>query len=130
LICPEGAISVTSISTAPSFPTGGQPTLGMVVTNPNGPTCQLDVSGTLQTFTVYAADGTRVWSTADCFPGVGTEVREVTPGQSLKYTIKWSGTTSAPGCTGDRAPVAPGDYTVVAQLGTMTSQPTGFTITG
>lgn len=104
--------------------------LGMVVTNAGGSACQLDVSGTLQTFTVFAADGMRVWSTADCFPGEGTEVRELTPGQTLRYTIKWSGRTSTPGCSGDRAPVSPGDYAVVAQLGSLSSQPTAFAITG
>jgi len=130
LICPQTAISVTAITAAPTFGTGSQPTLGMIVTNAGSPTCQLDVSGTLQTFTVYAADGTRVWSTADCFPGQGTEVRELTTGQALKYTVKWSGTSSAPGCTGDRAPLPAGDYGVVAQLGALTSQPTAFAITG
>jgi hypothetical protein len=102
----------------------------MVITNSGTETCQRDVSGTLQSFTVFAADGSRVWSTADCFPGEGAEVRELTPGQTLKYTIKWSGTTSQPGCAGDRAPVPAGDYTVVAQLGGLSSAPAAFAITG
>ena len=121
---------MTAISAAPSFAIGSQPTLGIVVTNTGTQTCQRDVSGTLQTFTVFAADGTRVWSTADCFPGEGTEVRELTPGQTLKYTIKWSGTTSSSGCTGDRATLPAGDYTVVAQLGGLASAPAAFAITG
>ena len=104
--------------------------LGMVITNSGGSACQLDVSGTLQTFTVFAADGTRVWSTADCFPGEGTEVRELTPGQTLRYTIKWSGTTSQPGCAGYRSVVPAGDYTLVAQLGGLSSPPAAFAITG
>ena len=130
LVCPDAAIGVTAISAAPSFAIGSQPTLGMVVTNAGAQACQRDVSGTLQTFTVFAADGTRVWSTSDCFPGEGTEVRELTPGQTLKYTIKWSGTASSPGCTGDRAPLPAGDYTVVAQLGGLASAPVAFAITG
>ena len=52
----------------------------MMVTNTGTEACQRDVSGTLQVFTVYAADGSRIWSTADCFPGEGTEVRELAPG--------------------------------------------------
>jgi hypothetical protein len=51
-------------------------------------------------------------------------------GQTVKYTVKWSGTTSAPGCTGDRAPVPPGDYSVMAQLGALASQPVAFTMAG
>jgi len=130
LICPDAAIAVAATSTAPSFVVGSTPILGMTITNSGTETCQRDVSGTLQTFTVLAADGVRVWSTGDCFPGEGTEVRELTPGQTLKYTVKWSGTTSAPGCAGDRAPVPVGDYSVVAQLGGLVSQPAVFSMTG
>lgn len=130
LICPDTAIAVLATSTAPSFPVGSNPILGMTITNSGTETCQRDVSGTLQTFTVLAADGARVWSTSDCFPGEGTEVRELTPGQTLKYTVKWSGTTSAPGCAGERAPIPAGDYSVVAQLGGLVSPPAAFSMTG
>ncbi len=128
LLCPDNAVSITAISTAPSFAPGAQPTLGMVVTNTGTAACRRDVSGTLQTYTVLGAGGSRIWSTADCFPGEGTEVRDLAPGQTLKYTIKWSGTTSAPGCTGERAAVPAGKYTVVAQLGKLSSKPAAFSI--
>jgi len=130
LICPDSAIGLTAITAAATFGAGSQPTLGMVVTNTGTETCQRDVSGTLQTFTVYAVDGSRVWSTTDCFPGEGTDVRELTPGQTLHYTIRWSGTTSTPGCAEGRAPVPAGDYTVVSQLGGLQSPPAAFAITG
>ena len=51
-------MTVTAITAAPSFAVGSQPTLGMVVTNTGTAACQRDVSGTLQIFTVSAADGT------------------------------------------------------------------------
>ena len=104
----------------------------MVVTNTGTEPASGIVSGTLQAFTVFAADGTRMWSTADCFPGEGTEVRELAAGQTLKYTIKWSGTTSAPGCAGERAAVPAGDYTVVATARRAAVQRARgtFTITG
>ena len=130
LICPASAVTVTATTAAPSFAAGSQPKLGMVVTNTGTVACQQDVSGTQQVYTVTAADGSRVWSTTDCFPGEGTEVRELTPGQTVQYTIKWSGTSSAPGCAGERAVVPAGDYTVVAQLGALSSPPTAFAITG
>jgi hypothetical protein len=130
LICPASAVTVTATTAAPSFAAGSQPKLGMVVTNTGTVACQQDVSGTQQVYTVTAAEGSRVWSTTDCFPGEGTEVRELTPGQTVQYTIKWSGTSSAPGCAGDRTVVPAGDYTVVAQLGALSSPPTAFAITG
>jgi len=130
LICPDSAIVITAITATPTFAVGSQPTLGMTVTNTGTEACQRDLSGTLQTFTVFAADSTRIWSTGDCFPGQGTEVRELVPGQPVKYTIRWSGTGSQPGCEGDRAAVPAGDYTVIAQLGGLSSAPAAFAITG
>ena len=130
LICAPESVSVTAVTAAPSFAAGSQPVLGMVVTNTGAQPCQQDVSGTIQTFTVNAADGSRMWSTTDCFPGEGTEVRELAAGESVKYTVKWSGTTSMPGCAGERITVPAGDYTVVAQLGGLSSAPAPFAITG
>jgi len=130
LLCADADISVTAAPSAPAFAVGDQPRLLLTVTNTGTQACQRDVSGSLQTFTVFGADGTRIFSTADCFPGTGTEVRELTPGQQVQYTIKWSGTTSAPGCTGERSAVPAGAYTVIGQLGALSSAPAPFTVNG
>ena len=130
LLCADADVSVTAAPSAPAFAVGDQPRLLLTVTNIGTQVCQRDVSGSLQTFTVFGADGSRIFSTADCFPGTGTEVRELTPGQQLQYTIKWSGTTSAPGCTGERVAIPAGDYTVIGQLGGLSSSPAPFTVTG
>jgi hypothetical protein len=130
LLCADADVSVTAAPSAPAFAVGDQPRLLLTVANIGTQVCQRDVSGSLQTFTVFGADGSRIFSTADCFPGTGTEVRELTPGQQLQYTIKWSGTTSAPGCTGERVAIPAGDYTVIGQLGGLSSSPAPFTVTG
>ena len=130
LLCADADISLTAAPSAPSFVVGEQPRLLLTVTNTGKQACQRDVSGSLQTFTVFGADGSRIWSTVDCFPGTGTEVRELAPGQQLQYMIKWSGTTSAPGCTGARSAVPAGAYTVIGQLGGLSSPPAPFTVTG
>lgn len=127
LLCPDSAIGVAAEVPA-EVRSGATVIVGMVVTNTGTEQCRRDVSGTAQVFTVFGADGTRLWSTADCFPGQGTDVRELAPGQTLKYTVKWSGTTSAPGCTGERTPLAPGGYTLIAQLGALSSPPAAFTV--
>jgi hypothetical protein len=126
-VCPDGAIGLAANVPA-EVRSGTNVIIGMVVSNTGTDACRRDVSGTSQVFTVFGADGTRLWSTADCFPGQGTEVRDLTPGQTLEYTVKWSGTTSAPGCTGDRTPLAPGSYTLIAQLGPISSPPAPFTV--
>lgn len=127
LLCPDTAIGLTAEVPA-EVRSGATVVVGMVVTNTGPEQCRRDVSGTAQVFTVFGADGTRLWSTADCFPGQGTEVRELAPGQTLKYTVKWSGSTSAPGCSGNRLPLAAGSYTLIAQLGSLSSPPAAFTV--
>ncbi len=127
LLCTDAAVALAAQAPA-EVRSGANVIVGMTVTNSGAEACRRDVSGTLQVFTVFGADGTRLWSTADCFPGQGTEVRDLSPGQQLEYTIKWSGTTSAPGCAGERTPLAPGTYTLIAQLGTLSSPPAAFTV--
>ena len=130
LLCADADISVAAAPAAPAFQVGDKPRLLLTITNTGSRTCRRDVSGVLQIFTVFGSDGTRVWSTTDCFPGAGAEVRELTPGQQVQFTIKWSGTTSSPGCASPRALAPAGNYTLVGQLGKLASPPAQFTITG
>jgi len=130
LLCPDSSIRVVATSGAKSYPVGSQPILGMAVTNTGSKSCVRDLSGPLQVYTVYGKSGKRTWSTADCFPGEGTDVRQLAAGQTVNYNIKWSGTTSSPGCSTPREPVTAGRYTVVASLGKLASKPHAFTITG
>jgi hypothetical protein len=130
LLCPDASIKVVATSGAKSYPVGSQPILGMAVTNTGSKSCVRDLSGPLQVYTVYSKAGKRMWSTADCFPGEGTDVRQLAAGQTVSYNIKWSGTTSSPGCSTPRESVAAGSYTVVAALGKLSSKPHAFTVTG
>jgi hypothetical protein len=102
----------------------------MTVTNVGSATCVRDLSGPLQVYTVHTAKGVRVWSTADCFPGTGTDVRQLAPGSSVSYHIRWSGTSSQPGCAGQREQVSAGAYLLTVSVGTAVSKPAAFTITG
>jgi hypothetical protein len=122
-------MSLTTTVGAPTYPSGGQPILGVTVTNTGVQACSQDVSGERQVFTAYDANGKRIWSTVDCFPGTGTDVRLMQPGESLQYNIKWSGTTSQPGCAGDRLLVPAGNYTIVASIGGLKGSSVKLTLT-
>lgn len=128
-LCFDNEITLTAIATGP-FTFGQQPVIGVRVQNTGAVACTRDVSASLQVFTVLGADGSHVWSTSDCFPGQGTEVRTLAPGETLEYQVKWSGTTSQPGCTGDRVQVPVGSYQLFAAIGGVQSGPTPFEITG
>ena len=130
MLCPDSWIGLQATTGAPTYTSGGQPILGLTVTNTGAQTCVRDLSGPLQVFTVYSAAGARTWSTADCFPGVGDDVRVLDPGESLQYNIRWSGTTSAPGCQVDRTLVPAGSYVVRVNLGKLAATPVTLTITG
>ncbi len=130
LLCADSAIGLQTTTGAPTYRVGGQPILGLQVTNTGQVACVRDVSGSLEVFTVYAQGGQRIWSTADCYPGIGTDIRILQPGQSLNFNIKWSGTTSNPGCAAARLRVPAGGYSVRADLGAMHGRPAALTFTG
>ncbi len=117
LLCTNAALALTTTVGAPVYGVGQTPILGVTVRNAGPVACVRDLSGELQVFTAYDSKGSRIWSTADCFPGSGTDVRVLQPGESLQYNIKWSGTTSQPGCAGDRLRVEAGTYSIVARVG-------------
>lgn len=130
LLCPDSAIAIKATTGSPSFPVGSQPILGMTVTNTGSKPCVRDLSGPLQVYTVYTKAGKRIWSTADCFPGQGSDIRQLAPGQTVAYTVRWSGTTSTPGCATARVRVGAGSYMLVADLGKLASAPKPFAMTG
>ncbi len=113
---------------APTYRQGQQPVLGVSVTNTGPVGCTRDLSGNLQVFSVYTAAGLRVWSTADCFPGQGTDIRTLAAGTNVQYSVKWSETTSNPGCSAARVPVPVGRYQVRVQIGSLQASAAALTI--
>lgn len=127
LICPDSSITLVATVGSPTYNVGEQPVIGVTVTNSGSEACVKDLSGGLQEFIAFDAAGNRVWSTNDCSPGTGTDVRFIQPGESLQYNIRWSGTTSQPGCAGDRLRVPAGDYSVEAHIGAVVSSRASLT---
>lgn len=127
-MCGDATLQLAATTGSPSFVTADRPILGVSVKNTGSVACTRDLSGPLQVFTVYTAAGARVWSTADCFPGEGTDVRTLPAQAAVQYNIKWSGTTSAPGCAGTRVAVPAGQYQVRVSIGSLRSAPANFVI--
>ncbi|WP_111766653.1 hypothetical protein [Nakamurella deserti] len=127
LICPDAAVQLTATVGSPTYTVGQQPIVGVTIVNVGSEPCVRDVSGSLQEYLAYDAAGTRVWSTSDCLPGSGTDVRFLQPGESLQYNIKWSGTTSQPGCAAERTRVPAGDYRIEARIGSLVSSQAALT---
>lgn len=113
---------------APISAIGDQLIVGVSVTNIGSLSCTRNLSGPLQVFTVYTAAGARVWSTADCFPGEGTDVRTLAAGESVQYSVRWSGKNSDPGCTTPRVQVPAGRYQLRVTIGSLPAKPADFAI--
>lgn len=128
MLCASSDLRLTVTSRNATYSTGAQPVLGLSVTNSGSQACTQDVSGSKQVFSVYSAAGARIWSTADCFPGTGTEVRTLQPAEVVQYNIRWAGTTSRPGCVGERSTVPAGLYQVRVMLGSLSATPVRITI--
>lgn len=113
----------------PSYPAGQEPAFTVVVTNIGTSACERDLGSGLQQVLVYTLEGQRLWSNVDCFPTTTPDIRTLQPGEQAPFAVKWSATTSEPGCAAPRNPVGPGGYSVVGQLGQLRSAPETFNIT-
>jgi hypothetical protein len=99
----------------------------LTVQNVSTATCTRDLGAGQQEVLLYAGT-TRLWSSNDCYPGGQRNVRPLTPGQRVTFSVTWSGLSSHPGCTGTRSRVRPGSYRLVGRLGTLASRPATLTL--
>lgn len=127
--CSDQSLAVRVTSAEPNYQVGAEPEFTIVITNIGTESCDRDLGAGLQQVLVYTLDGnTRLWSNTDCFSESTVDVRSLSPGDQAAFSVKWSGTTSEPGCEAPRDPVGPGAYTVVGQLGGLRSTPEPFNI--
>ncbi|MCP2293114.1 hypothetical protein ACFYT3_23825 [Nocardia amikacinitolerans] len=127
--CPDQSLAVKVTVEQPTYKAGEQPVFGIVITNISSVTCARDVGSGLQQISVYTLDGSRkLWSSTDCYPDGQPDVRNLNRGEQAAFQVTWSGSTSQPNCAGERVPVPPGAYSVVAQLGSVRSAAEPFNI--
>lgn len=128
--CADQSLAVRVTADEPNYQIGSEPGFTIVITNIGTSACDRDLGAGLQQVLVYTLDGNqRLWANTDCFPESTADMRSLAPGDQAAYSVKWSATTSEPGCDTPREPVGPGAYTVVGQLGGLRSTPEPFNIT-
>ncbi|MCD2110523.1 hypothetical protein LQ384_05390 [Rhodococcus rhodochrous] len=128
--CSDQSLAVRVTADEPNYRVGSEPDFTIVITNIGTSQCERDLGAGLQQVLVYSLDGNeRLWANTDCFPESTADIRSLAPGDQAAYSVKWSATTSEPGCQAPREPVGPGAYTVVGQLGGLRSVPEPFNIT-
>jgi hypothetical protein len=127
--CPDAVTQVAALPDAPSYPVGAHPLLRLRITNVGPVPCGRDLSRQLREILVLGMDGTRLWSSNDCYGPPQEDVRVLPPNQPVDFTVNWAGRTSAPGCPSDRTVVPAGTYQVVGKLGALQGQPSPLTLT-
>lgn len=71
---------------------------------------------------VVIAAGRRVWSSADCVSGSGSNMTVLSQGAPAVLRVTWDRRTSSPGCGGAGQAAAPGEYKVTAVAGQVRSK--------
>jgi hypothetical protein len=125
--CADQSLAIKATPDQPQYKIGDEPSFTIAITNIGTSKCERDLGSAMQQALVYSLDGNkRLWSNVDCYPSADPAVQVLEPGGQARFTVKWSGKTSEPGCTAPRNQVPPGGYTVVAQLGGLRSAPEPF----
>ena len=129
LPCQDAVVKVAATPAAPSYAVGARPLLRLAVTNAGPVPCTRDMSRQLREILVLGVDGTRLWSSNDCYGPPEQDVRVLAPNAPVTFTVHWAGRTSAPGCPLDRKTVQAGTYQVVGKLGALVGAPSPLTLT-
>lgn len=127
--CTDDMISVDVRPDPAATAVGSRPTFHLVVTNVASVSCVRTLDKGLQEIVLLDGAGTRLWGSNDCFPEASSDVRTLAPGEVVDFPVLWSGLGSQPGCAGDRAALAPGQYLLRARLDTKTSPDATLTLT-
>ncbi|MFI6924926.1 hypothetical protein ACIBIZ_33625 [Nonomuraea spiralis] len=97
-----------------------RPSFIVTLVNTGPVMCTADVGPrTMEIRITSGAD--RIWSTADCVSGVGTEVRELQRGVPYVRTLEWDRRRSSTDCRSVSAAALPGTYVATARMGTLRS---------
>jgi len=131
--CTDQEMLVIAEPEAASFPGGASVQFTIRVRNDADRSCRRDIGGDHRELYLRRGTGaSKVWSSRDCAGPTGSDVRELEPGFETSYFIVWHGESSASCAGGEPAggQVEPGEYQLIARLGTAHSDPVGITVTG
>jgi uncharacterized protein DUF4232 len=126
--CADGDLRIAARTDKPRYGAGEHPQFSLVITNTGSTPCVRDLDAARQAMAVVRKAGDGLWGSNDCSPAHTADVRTLAPGQDAVFTVRWGGRTSAPGCSGERTVVPPGDYQLLTRLDGTVSDPARFTL--
>ena len=120
LACAPGGVTLRLSSPQYWYQAGKMPRFTVHAVSHEGQPCRFNM-GTKFVSVVIASAG-RVWSSADCVSGSGSNMIVLTRGVPAVLSVSWDRKTSSPGCGGTSHAVAPGEYQVTAVAGPLRSR--------
>jgi hypothetical protein len=129
--CADLEMAVVPVPSSTTVQRGSPVDITIKIKNVGSRTCSRDVGAVPQE--LYLDQGARkYWSSDDCSPAGGHDVRQFAPGVERDYKITWNGRESST-CTNGAAsgPNPPdGQFQLRARLGTLVSNPVTLTFAG
>jgi hypothetical protein len=112
LACAPGAVTLRLSSPQYWYQVGKMPRFTVHAVSKQRRPCRFNM-GTKFVSVVIASDR-RIWSSADCVSGSGSNTIVLIRGVPAVLRVSWDRRTSSPGCIGTGHAVAPGEYKVTA----------------
>ena len=120
LACAPGGVTLRLSSPQYWYQAGKMPRFTVHAVSSEGQPCRFNM-GTKFVSVVVASDR-RIWSSADCVSGSGSNMIVLTRGVPAVLSVSWDRKTSSPGCGGTSHAAAPGEYKVTAVAGRLRSR--------
>jgi hypothetical protein len=118
--CAPGAVTLRLSSPQYWYQSGKMPSFTVHAVSQGAQPCRFNM-GT-KFVSVVIASGRRIWSSADCVSGSGSNMIVLVRGRPAALHVAWDRRTSSPGCGGTSHAVAPGEYKVTAVAGHLRSK--------
>lgn len=111
--CPTADVVVSLSANGDSYPASARPKFTMSAVSSSHRRCAFNVGSRYLKLVIHSGN-VRVWGSADCIHGAGTQVSMLSRGVPAKRKVTWDRTLSSPGCRLPRTAAQPGTYTVTA----------------
>lgn len=99
---------------------GAHPSFIATVVNTGRVMCRADVGPRALEIRITSGED-RIWSTADCVSGAGTDVKELKRGVPYVRPLDWDRKRSSDDCRADPPTALPGTYVAVVRMGKLRS---------
>lgn len=120
LACAPGAVTLRLSSPQYWYQVGKLPRFTVRAVSQEGQPCRFNMGPKF--VSVVIASGRRIWGSADCVSGSGSNMIVLVRGVPAVLRVSWDRKTSSPGCSGTSHAVTPGEYKVTAVAGQLRSK--------